>query len=1049
MHSRRRSAFSRALALSFSASVALLFLAKVDRVGGQAPGPLQAAGAPEYPGQSASGPSTNPRLSADGRWLVFVSSADNLVTNAGNGPRSDVFIREIQSGVITLISVGQGGAAGNGSSGSPLISGDGRFVAFESTASNLVSGDTNAQRDVFRRDCLSGTTVLVSTGAVARSAHPVMTPDGRWIAFERTVDLVTDLMLRDMTSGVTLRVNDGLSVDPFNPRADAASLSDDGQRVAFARGNSLEAPTLRGSAREIYLRDFQGNTTSWVSGSVYSNRAGAMIRSSNPALSADGRYVAFKTAYWTGDRPVPSAFILYLHELDSGLTTLVSSNVLEMTPSVMTPDGRFLAYESENNVFLWDRLSGLRELVSVNTSGFLPAVGVSSHPRLTPNADRIVFLSDASDLTLEGGNGRTQIFLRDRAIAGTRLVSADSTGRPMGDLSGIYPDLAPDGSMLAFESDADSLVDDDNNGTTDVFIRYLDAGLTSLMSVRWPSASPRTSLNGVTLAENSLDAVGHSVLVSAPQGGVAAGTPRRLTHLFVHDFAAGISRPVDLVRTTNSSPAEMVTVGFSTNISARFGTMSGNGRVVAYVGRAAIGPGAVDRIFRRDLAAPAAEPLTGSVAATSVAGAVTSPPSLSWNGLRIAFETDLPESPGDANGVSDIYLRDLEHGTNVLISVNRGGARSGDGPSIQPVISRGGRWVVFKSRARDLTSGFVPSGTYELYVRDLLVGRTTQISESGDFGPHVRLASISPSGADVMFETEDDRAWLHNLATGVLTLICSNCQSVAMNADGRWIAYATTEQAPTNRQVFVKSIESGATELISANAISGPANGSSHHPVVTFDGRFVVFVSRATDLVDNDRNGSSDVFIRDRILQRTFLASVSRFDNDTFPGFSGRPVLGPDGRTVVFQSFAHGMVEGDFNNSSDVFRLQFGSGDSDGDNLDDDWELAYFGFLGRDGHEDFDGDGEIDEHEFRAGTDPTDEGSVFTVLVVSTIGEPPRLLWSTTPGRSYRVQFREHLDTGPWIDLPGSVTALGWTATRVDDSALGVARRFYRVQVED
>jgi len=83
-----------------------------------------------------------------------------------------------------------------------------------------------------------------------------------------------------------------------------------------------------------------------------------------------------------------------------------------------------------------------------------------------------------------------------------------------------------------------------------------------------------------------------------------------------------------------------------------------------------------------------------------------------------------------------------------------------------------------------------------------------------------------------------------------------------------------------------------------------------------------------------------------------------------------KPVLGGDGRTVLFQSFASDLVAQDFNNNRDIFVLRLGSGDSDGDGLDDDWELAYFGTLARDGTGDFDGGGQTDLAEYRAGTNP-------------------------------------------------------------------------------
>ncbi len=163
-------------------------------------------------------------------------------------------------------------------------------------------------------------------------------------------------------------------------------------------------------------------------------------------------------------------------------------------------------------------------------------------------------------------------------------------------------------------------------------------------------------------------------------------------------------------------------------------------------------------------------------------------------------------------------------------------------------------------------------------------------------------------------------------------------------------------------------------------------------------------------------------------------------------GASARPVMSADGRTVLFHSFASDLVAGDYNDSRDVFVLRLGGGDSDSDGLDDDWEVAYFGNLARDGTGDFDSDGEMDSQEFLAGTDPTNSGSILRVLTVTAPGSgSTTVLWSAVPGRSYRVQFKDDLGAADWSELAGTVIASGTTAGKADVTASGQVRRFYRV----
>jgi hypothetical protein len=156
-----------------------------------------------------------------------------------------------------------------------------------------------------------------------------------------------------------------------------------------------------------------------------------------------------------------------------------------------------------------------------------------------------------------------------------------------------------------------------------------------------------------------------------------------------------------------------------------------------------------------------------------------------------------------------------------------------------------------------------------------------------------------------------------------------------------------------------------------------------------------------------------------------------------------RPLLAADGRTVVFHSMASDLVSGDFNDKRDLFKLKLGGDDTDGDGLDDDWEVAYFSNLARDGTGDIDGDGADDGAEFLAGTDPTNAGSVFRVITLTALGSGvTRVLWAGSPGRGYRVEFKEGTE-GSWAVLPGAISWEGSTGS-ITDSNAATGVRFYR-----
>jgi Tol biopolymer transport system component len=216
-------------------------------------------------GAPADGNSFFPSMSADGRYVAFVSRAANLVAGDTNGD-DDVFVSDLLTGRTVRASIATNGAQGNGGSGEPSISADGRRVAFSSGA-GLVPGDTNAARDVFVRDLVAGTTRRVSvssSGAQAadQSLNPAISADGNDVAYEspaanlvpEDTNAAWDVFVRDLRAGQTRRAS--VSSDGSQGIRDSRSpsLSGDGGRVAFASaaGNLVAADTNR--LTDIFVR---------------------------------------------------------------------------------------------------------------------------------------------------------------------------------------------------------------------------------------------------------------------------------------------------------------------------------------------------------------------------------------------------------------------------------------------------------------------------------------------------------------------------------------------------------------------------------------------------------------------------------------------------------------------------------------------------------------------------------------------------------------------------------------------------------------------------
>jgi Tol biopolymer transport system component len=259
--------------------------------------------------QAAFGDSTSPSISADGRYVAFASHASNLVSLDTNGS-SDVFVHDRQSGTTERVSVGPAGAQANdGTFGPVSISADGRYVAFASVATNLVSGDWNDTEDVFVHDRQSGTTecVSVSTGGVQGNSptySALISADGRHVAFASYASNLVggdtnetpDVFVRDRESATTERV----SVDSAGGEAQANSLcfllsiTPDGRYVVFSSNASNLVSGDTNGRLDVFVRDRESGTTERVS--VGAGGAQGNDQSQFASISADGRSVVFTSA---------------------------------------------------------------------------------------------------------------------------------------------------------------------------------------------------------------------------------------------------------------------------------------------------------------------------------------------------------------------------------------------------------------------------------------------------------------------------------------------------------------------------------------------------------------------------------------------------------------------------------------------------------------------------------------------------------------------------------------------------------------------------------
>jgi len=371
-----------------------------------------------------------PSITPDGRFVVFSSNA-SLVPGDTNG-FGDVYVRDRLLGTTEWASIGTGGIQGNWGGDVPVISADGRFVAFQSMSTNLVPGDTNGVHDLFLRDRQNGTLERISvstsgTQADNFTAYSSISADGRFIAFESVAtNLVTgdtngvmDIFLRDMQLGTTERVN----VSSGGLEADGASrfpaLSADGHFLVFQSDATNLVPGDTNGVRDIFLRDLQLGTTIRVS--VDSAGAESDGASNDPSISANGLYVTFRsfaTNLDVGD--TNGCDDEFVHDLQTGATERISWTDINReihAPCIgrgpVSDDGRYVLFttysdnvvagdtNNDYDLFLRDRLTATTELVSITLDG-LPGNALTAWPEfatcMTPDGRYVAFASYSKNL---------------------------------------------------------------------------------------------------------------------------------------------------------------------------------------------------------------------------------------------------------------------------------------------------------------------------------------------------------------------------------------------------------------------------------------------------------------------------------------------------------------------------------------------------------------------------------------------------------------------------------------------------------------------------
>jgi len=844
--------------------------------------------------------------SADGRYTAFTSTAANMVAGQSeSNSATDVFLFDRVSATTSLVSHAAAAPlrTAAGASDAVTVSPDGRYVFFRSTAPDLVPSfvDNNGpEGDLYRYDRLLGTNQLISRAAAGPAQGQngklggyLLSFNGEIVAYSSTATNVIagysgsnqQAYLFDCTAGTTTLLSHapGLPTTGGKSFGTVGGVSDDGQRVLYSSGNAFLLDRSSGSVT-LVSHKYDSPTTA--------------VGGAGTGMSGDGTKVVFISTATT----VVPGFVAspgttgnyYIKNLVTGSVALITHSGDSMTTGVnaridgvdVSTDGSVVVLTTKatnlvsafvpgkanaSHIYVYDVASKTNLLVS-RSSGTVAtgANGNSISAQVSGDGRFIVFSSEGTDIVpgfIDNNNfdGR-DVYTYDR-LTGTIVLTSEAEGLSSHGCNDWVSGgrINRDGNVILIATEADNLQSTlrDTNNQSDVYLIDRPTGAVTIASRRFGAASATAAGEddyGSTWVQQSAD--GRFVVYPSTASNMVPGQvdANRAADIFLHDRMTGTTQ---LVSRAAGQPAR------AGNGKSAGPVISRDGRYVAYCSRATdLVPGFVDS-----------------------------------NG----------QPPGvDFHDYGDVFLFDRLTGTNQLVSraagttVVGGNLTSGDvSPSFLDTlcISDDGRYVGYTSIATDLIAGYVEGDPWfrptNVYVFDRVSGTNALVSRDA--------AMANRSG--------DDRS-----------------QQVTISGDGRYVVYRSDAtnlvagMVSFGRDVYLFDQMTGETTLVSHAFGAGLAsgNGLSDTPVISRNGKFVMYSSDATDLVGGvDANGEDDLFLYDRetglntLVSHAFGSPTTAANGWTLFGAADLPprAISDDGRYVVYSSIATNLVEGFVDNN--------------------------------------------------------------------------------------------------------------------------------------
>lgn len=980
---------------------------------------LHSAGGVELVTRSSLGPSSTAggdsfvvAVTPGGEYVLLNSNARNLATNPPAGLlAARVYVRDTVANTTAEVMPDYSEPADFfGLS----ISADGRHVLLQA-----VSHD-GAQREILLVDRNSSTTTIVSRPAAETQANgpateAVMTPDGKFVAFVSGAtnlvagdsNRIADVFLRDTTTGVTRVVSKGAKLHTVGGALVDASfepvLSRNGSKVLFASSapGISEEVSATGNTRytDLYLWDAGEDIVEWVSRdsrSLLLTQMGIGAGDSyGHCMSDDGRYITFLAS----GRGATSALVL-----------------------------RYDAELNQTSVIYTNALAGgapFRETASVNCSA---------------DGRFLVFAANS-----ESGNNVQSVLLWDSSTGNLVTVSESLANTTGTNIHHSAPVVSEAGDRVVFMSDSPILVTNALASGWHVFERDRSIAATRALDVGADGASTGGALERALITTNASAVYFHTLAPLVP-----------------NDFNGAY----DVFRATANSSSPWL-ISFADTGLPSFASGGGSsltehsvdaaGMLVAFSSMAddlvaGDDNGRAD-VFVRHLVTGATTLVSVNTSGTSGFGG-SFEPSISPDGRYVAFTSNADDLvPGDTNYYTDVFLRDLVTGTTRLVSVFPTTTYGLSADCFRPMVSDGGRYVLFLSRSKNLVPNVqIPSSSPEnLFLRDMQANVTYALTTAGcgpvvsftpDFsrlGFAAKAASLSHYSFQVWDSASNSRILTNTALGGAVSALSPNGawyagwssnQSVltayAMDGASNIVVYSGSATAPTPgilkftpdarrlvfttwsnvfsgglnypfSQVFLYDFPSGTLTLVSHahTNVSAAASGSTVDAAISSDGRFVAFISKAPNVVPEDPNSLADLFVYDSETGENTRVGPATGDHAvTAPGalaFSARRPL------LLFENRGDTLLPNDFNNRTDIFATLL----------------------------------------------PL--GSIELHLVQSPVGSLT-ISWPADATQTYRVQYKDSPGDTEWKPLNQLISLFGGRAWVMDTPS--AAQRYYRVVAE-